>query len=155
MKTLSSLAIVETGATIKGGQLVHSNMRVGTNLPKEVVFVFGSNEGGLHEGGAARTAFDIFGAVWGQATGMQGQSYAIPTLNENFGKIPLYSIYGYICEFLKFALTSDKFFFVSEIGCGIAGYNKADIAKLFNDAIKEVGTTGNLILPVDFVGGAQ
>lgn len=51
-----------------------------TALRPGEIFVFGSNLGGLHGGGAARLAWQRFGAVWGQGVGLQGQSYAIPTM---------------------------------------------------------------------------
>lgn len=51
-----------------------------TELKANEVFVFGSNLAGAHAGGAARVALDKFGAVWGQGVGLQGQSYAIPTM---------------------------------------------------------------------------
>ena len=49
-----------------------------TSLRADEVFVFGSNLAGMHGGGAARAAFEKFGAVWGCGVGLQGQSYAIP-----------------------------------------------------------------------------
>ena len=49
-------------------------------LAEDEVFVFGSNLEGMHGGGAAATARRYFGAVWGQGVGLQGQSYAIPTM---------------------------------------------------------------------------
>ena len=49
-------------------------------LEKNEVFVFGSNIKGLHMGGAARVAYNKFGAEWGNGEGLQGQSYALPTM---------------------------------------------------------------------------
>lgn len=49
------------------------------NLEEGQVFVFGSNLNGVHSGGASLMALRNFGAEWGQAEGLQGQSYAIPT----------------------------------------------------------------------------
>lgn len=54
-----------------------------TELGPQEVFVFGSNIRGNHAGGAAKQAFDDFGAQWGAGEGMVGFSYAFPTLNEN------------------------------------------------------------------------
>lgn len=34
------------------------------HLGEDEIFVFGSNLEGLHAGGAARTAYEHFGAVW-------------------------------------------------------------------------------------------
>ena len=55
---------------------------IDTLLPKQI-FVFGSNTLGYHTGGASGTARKKFGAVWGQAEGLQGQCYAIPV---DYGK---------------------------------------------------------------------
>lgn len=43
------------------------------------VFVFGSNPGGVHGAGAAKTARDMFGAQTGVGEGMTGNAYALPT----------------------------------------------------------------------------
>ena len=51
-----------------------------SNLRPGEIFVFGSNLAGMHGGGAARIAVDRFGAIMGQGVGLQGQSYAIPTM---------------------------------------------------------------------------
>ena len=50
-----------------------------TSLKKNQIFVFGSNEAGIHGAGAARLANKKFGAMWGVGFGLTGQSYAIPT----------------------------------------------------------------------------
>ena len=54
-------------------------MRIESLEPGEV-FVFGSNANGAHGAGAARDRLERFGAVWGQADGLQGQSYGIDTM---------------------------------------------------------------------------
>ena len=51
-----------------------------SELKENEIFVFGSNLAGSHGGGAARFAYNRFGAVWGLGTGIQGQTYAIPTM---------------------------------------------------------------------------
>jgi len=51
-----------------------------TELKLNELFVFGSNLAGAHGGGAARLAYERFGAVWGQGVGLQGRCYAIPTM---------------------------------------------------------------------------
>lgn len=48
-------------------------------LKPNEIFVFGSNTQGRHGKGAALTARNKFGAIYGQAEGRQGQSYAIIT----------------------------------------------------------------------------
>ena len=67
-------------------------------LEPNEIFVFGSNLAGAHGGGAARIALDCFGAVWGQGVGLQGQSYAIPTMQGG-----VETIKPYVDEFIGFA----------------------------------------------------
>ena len=102
-----------------------------TELKPNEIFVFGSNLQGYHGGGAARLAMNQWGAVWGQGTGLQGQTYAIPTMQGGIG-----TIRPYIDHFIKFAQNDpERTFLVTEIGCGIAGFRPADIAPLFKNAI--------------------
>ena len=69
-----------------------------TTLKGNEIFVFGSNLAGMHAGGAARIAVEKFGAVMGQGVGLQGQSYAIPTMQGG-----VETIAPYVDEFIKFA----------------------------------------------------
>ena len=104
------------------------------SLAPDEVFVFGSNLGGFHGGGAARAAMDKFGAVWGQGIGLQGQSYAIPTMQGG-----VETIKPYVDQFIEFALSRpDLFFYVTRIGCGIAGFTDEEIAPLFRSALSVV-----------------
>lgn len=101
-----------------------------TDLEPDDIFVFGSNLQGLHGDGAARVAFRKFGAVWGQGVGIQGQSYAIPTMQGG-----VETIKPYIDEFIKLAREWDQNrFYVTRIGCGIAGFTDEEIAPLFDEA---------------------
>lgn len=114
-----------------------------TELRPNEIFVFGSNLGGLHRGGAARIAHNRFGAIWGQGTGLQGQSYAIPTMQGG-----VETIAPYIDKFIEFASSHREYkFYVTRIGCGIAGFTPYEIAPLFVKAID----LPNVILPKDFV----
>lgn len=113
-----------------------------TELKKNEVFVFGSNLKGMHLGGAARIAADKFGAVWGQGVGMQGQSYAIPTMQGG-----VETIKPYVDEFISYAKEHTEYqFLVTEIGCGIAGFTVEEIAPLFKDAME----INNVSLPERF-----
>lgn len=106
------------------------------------VFVFGSNLAGMHGGGAARIAFDKFGAVWGQGVGLQGSSYAIPTMQGG-----VETVRPYVDEFIAFAKEHPECkFLVTRIGCGIAGFRVKDMAPLFDGAID----VENIFLPKDF-----
>lgn len=109
--------------------------------PNEV-FVFGSNLAGIHGGGAARDAFKEWGAIWGQGVGHQGNSYAIPTKNEQIQTLPLGTIAMHVYTFLKYAEHQPGLtFLVTKVGCGLAGYTEADIAPMF------VGAPENCVLP--------
>ena len=106
------------------------------------MFVFGSNLAGAHVGGAARVALDKFGAVWGQGVGIQGQSYAIPTMQGG-----VETIKPYVDDFFSFAKShTELVFLVTRIGCGIAGFKDEEIAPLFADALH----MDNIILPETF-----
>lgn len=112
-------------------------------LEPNEIFVFGSNLAGAHGGGAARIALDCFGAVWGQGVGLQGQSYAIPTMQGG-----VETIKPYVDEFIDFAKQHPELkFLVTRIGCGIAGFRDEEIAPLFTAAIE----VENVILPKEFV----
>ena len=113
------------------------------DLKENEIFVFGSNLAGMHAGGAARVAVDKFGAVWGQGVGMQGQCYAIPTMQGG-----VETIKPYVDEFIDYASQHPELkFFVTRIACGIAGFTAQEIAPLFAAAID----VENIILPRDFV----
>lgn len=113
-----------------------------TKLEPNEVFVLGSNLAGCHGGGAARVALNCFGAVWGQGVGMQGQCYAIPTMQGG-----VETIAPYVDDFIRFAQAhSELHFFVTRIGCGIAGFKDAEIAPLFQAAL----TMKNISLPETF-----
>ena len=110
-------------------------------LESNEVFVFGSNFQGRHMGGAARAAQEKFGAVWGIGEGLQGQSYAIPTMEG------LDNIKPAVERFTSFARQHQELkFLVTAIGCGIAGYKVEEIAPLFVDA----AYLRNVYLPVSF-----
>lgn len=114
-----------------------------TSLAENEVFVFGSNLAGFHGGGAASVAHQRFGAVWGQGVGLQGQSYAIPTMQGG-----VETIRPYVDEFIVFARQhSELTFLVTRIGCGIAGFTDEDIAPLFKEALG----VDNIILPATFL----
>jgi hypothetical protein len=125
-----------------------SPARITSLLPGQV-FVFGSNESGKHGKGAALQAVRYFGAVYGQAEGLQGQSYAIPTVNSSItAKLSLPEIGVCIDRFLEVAgANPDKIFLVTEIGCGLAGWTVQDIAPLFWRA---AGMFYNVHLPARF-----
>ena len=112
-------------------------------LKPNEIFVFGSNLQGYHAGGAAFTARMKFGAVMGNGDGIQGQSYAIPTMQGG-----VETIKPYVDKFIDFAANHPELdFLVTRIGCGIAGFTAAEIAPLFKEAIH----MHNVWLPADFL----
>lgn len=111
------------------------------HLKEGQIFVFGSNAMGHHGGGAAYTAMQKFGAIYGQGDGLQGQSYAISTME---GMEPMREN---VDRFIKFAKQHPELtFLVTRIGCGIAGYEVREVAPLFTAAVD----VENIWLPKDF-----
>ena len=110
-----------------------------TELRPDEIFVFGSNLGGMHGGGAANAAYRKFGAIIGQGVGLQGQSYAIPTMQGG-----VETIKPYVDEFIEFAKGHPELtFLVTRIGCGIAGFMDEEISPLFEKA----HDVENIVLP--------
>jgi hypothetical protein len=98
------------------------------------IFVFGSNLAGIHGAGAAKEAVR-FGAKRGFSTGQQGNSYGIPTKDFNINTLPLEDIELHIQNFVSYTkIKPDKQFFVTRVGCGLAGFSDEQIAPLFADA---------------------
>jgi hypothetical protein len=103
-----------------------------TKLKKNQVFVFGSNEAGIHGAGAAKLAEEKFGAIRGMGYGLQGKSFGIPTKDTFIRTLPLDKIEFYIYSFLTEVMEyPDTEFLVTKIGCGLAGYSENEIANLF------------------------
>lgn len=112
-----------------------------TELKENEIFVFGSNIHGMHGGGAARIAYQKFGAEMGNGEGLQGQSYALPTMEglENTKKA--------VDNFIACAKAhKELIFLVTPVGCGIAGYTPEEIAPMFKDAVE----LENVYLPIIF-----
>lgn len=108
------------------------------NLAPNQVFVFGSNTQGKHGKGAALTAKNKFGAIYGQAEGPQGQSYAIITKdltkNTHPSRTPeqikeqIHNLYEYARE------NPDKEFLVAYSGKGtnLNAYSNQEMADMFS-----------------------
>lgn len=110
-----------------------------TDLDEGEIFVFGSNGFGDHLGGAAAIALTRFGAIMGQSEGLQGQSYGINTM-DGFGVMA-----EQIKRFIEFAKSHlELTFYLTEIGCGIAGFTPEEVAPFFRNA------PGNISLPDSF-----
>lgn len=111
------------------------------DMGENEIFVFGSNVNGYHGGGAARFAMNNFGAVWGNGEGLQGSSYAIPTMEG------LDNMQDAVKRFYLFARAHVNYkFYVTPIACGIAGYKPEEIAPMFF----EIAHLENVFLPLSF-----
>ena len=88
------------------------------------------------------------GAVWGQAEGLQGKTYGIPTKDKSIRRtLSLTEIRPYVDRFIEYAKArQDLIFLVTEIGCGLAGLKPNQVAPLFQDAVN----VKNIYLPRRF-----
>ena len=119
-----------------------------TELKTNEVFVFGSNLAGNHLAGAAKLANEKFGAELGIAEGLTGQCYAFPTLTEKLNKREISDLQQSTNALLQFVNENkDKYFIITEVGCGIAGYSHEEIAPLF----KAFFPLANVSLPLSFL----
>lgn len=99
------------------------------HLSKCEILVFGTNIKGEHTDGAAKIAYDKFGAEWGVSNGPTGQCYAIPTIG-----LQLYEIEPYIKEFVEYAKShKDNRFLLTLMGCEQGAHNYKNLAHLFRD----------------------
>lgn len=107
------------------------------SLTEKQIFVFGSNTQGRHGKGGALKAKEKFGAIYGQAEGLQGQSYAIIT--KDISSYPhksndIKSIVTQIRALYRFADTMpDHEFYVCYSGSGtnLNGYSPTEMASMF------------------------
>lgn len=111
------------------------------------IFVFASNLAGRHGAGSARHALIHSGAIYGQGVGRQGDSYAIPTKDSNIKTLKLNVISEYVDLFLEYARKNPNLTFkVTQIGCGLAGYDPCDIAPMF------IGAPDNCYFDTEWYG---
>jgi len=124
----------------------HNN--VWRSFEQDGYFVFGSNLAGRHGAGAAKWAVEHCGAVLGNGFGKQGNSYALPTKDANIKTLPLWRIERFVKRFLLEAETmymlNDDTHFITQIGCGLAGYTKEQIAPMFK------GAPDNCVFPIEW-----
>lgn len=110
------------------------------------IFVFGSNLAGRHGAGAAKEARLKHGAVYGEGIGRTGNAYAIPTLDGQLRKLQLNRIRSHVIEFRHYAKDHPELeFYVTRIGCGLAGFHDNHIAPMFHSL------PSNCILPVEWL----
>jgi hypothetical protein len=134
------------------------------NMPSNGIFVFGSNDRGIHGLGAAKTAMDEFGATRGQAVGKQGNAYAIRTKMHQNNKLTRYNELTEENKALMDKMTIEdlnklrldalanpnKKFYVTEIGTKLAGRTVEEIKDLFKRMNDKFGIPDNIILPEVF-----
>ena len=118
-----------------------------TKLNENEIFIFGSNLSGRHGKGAAKTALG-WGAKYGQASGIQGKTYGIPTKDASIRRtLSIEEIKPFVDEFIEFAKANPNLIFlVTEIGTGLANHKKENIAPLFKQAVNYK----NIYLSKDF-----
>ena len=118
-----------------------------TKLKDNEIFIFGSNLSGRHGKGAAKTALS-WGAKYGQAKGLQGRTYGIPTKDASIRRtLTIEEIKPFVDEFIEFAKANENLIFlVTEIGTGLANHKKENIAPLFKQAVNYK----NIYLSKDF-----
>ena len=95
------------------------------------IFVFGSNMLGIHGAGAAKFAFENYGARWGIVRGLSGDSYALPTCSKPGIPRTKEEIVEELYHFRRCAEGYPELdFLLTSIGCGHAGYNTEEIRSL-------------------------
>lgn len=128
-------------------------------LADNEVFVFGSNRNGNHYGGAARIAYERFSAEWGVGEGHTGQSYALPTLDENMERVTEDELIDSFAKMIGYADDNRQLtFLLTKVGCGIAGWDIEDVKRCFWKGAAAVSPDpewksipSNVIIPEEFV----
>lgn len=101
---------------------------------KDAIFVFGSNQAGVHGAGAARAALQHYGARMGVGKGHVGRSYALPTKDHKIESLSLHEIAAHVDDFRLYAMKNPQYeFFMTRIGCVLAGYKDSEIAPMFKN----------------------
>ncbi len=96
------------------------------------IFVFGSNLAGRHGKGAAHAARMYYNAEYGVGEGLTGRCYAIPTKDKKIQTLPLEEIQKYVNTFIEYVIEHPhKEFFITRVGCGLAGYLNSQVAPMF------------------------
>lgn len=127
-------------------------------LKKNEIFVFGSNRNGNHWGGAAKLAYEKFGAEWGIGEGHTGHCYALPTLDENMNRVTEEDLKNSFAKLIIYADNNRQLtFLVTKVGCGIAGWDIETVKRCFWKGVYEVspaphwhGIPTNIIIPKEF-----
>lgn len=112
-------------------------------MTSRIIFVFGSNTDGRHGAGAAKFAYEHFGAIRGIASGLQGNAYGIITkdLSHPKGGIKL----EYVAQQIRslhacIKAHRDWLFLITPVGSGLANFSMTDIVPLLLPLLKEPNT---------------
>jgi hypothetical protein len=109
-----------------------------------MILVYGANLAGRHGAGAALKAVKEYGAEHGKV-GPHGRSYGIPTKTRDLKPLSLREIQEHVAQFLDWArLHPEETFWVTDIGCGLAGHTHEEIGPMFASA------PDNCVLSADF-----
>ena len=128
----ADIIVTSTLHKVMAGYTYHPD---GTAPAPDEIFVFGSNLSGIHGAGAAKAAVDKYGAILGVGQGLVGRSYALPTKDERIQTLRLERVELFVAAFKQHAIDNpDKKYFVTRVGCGLAGYVDEDIAPMFRGA---------------------
>lgn len=151
MKNLGELLILQQLGNFNGDLKMTKYHNDLDKMPQGYYFVFGSNESGSHGKGAALYAKQKLGARQGFAEGITGKCYALPTVgtwkNGKLQKMHFDTVQEYIKRFIEFTKKNpDKKFWITRVGCGLAGFSNAQIAPLFKCAVNQE----NLNFPIDW-----
>ena len=107
----------------------------GTLPQKTELFVFGSNDAAIHGAGAALVAARRYGAVGTVSEGYSGRSYAIPTKTARLKPHSIEKVKVNVQRFVNYTIMNPHLtFFVTRVGCGLAGFKDSEIAPLFRHA---------------------
>lgn len=103
-----------------------------------MIFVFGSNLSGIHGAGSAKHAHDALGAIWGVGEGITGYCYAFPTKGYYIADMDLEDVKKSVANFtFVVGKLPNKAFKVTQVGCGLGGFTKEEIAPLFTHLAEE------------------
>ena len=106
------------------------------SLKENEVFVFGSNLNGHHGGGAAKQAYEQFGAEWGVGEGLTGQCYAFPTLDTHMEQCSVEELTKSVFKLIDCAKENpNKVFLLTKVVTGIAGRSEEFMRNIFNEEL--------------------
>lgn len=109
-------------------------------LEPNQIFVFGSNTQGRHGKGAAHLAYKHFGAIYGQARGIQGQCYAICTkdltkeVHPSISQEDIIKQIGFLYHSASGHLKEYVFLVAYNTASNLNGYTNVEMAIMFAKA---------------------